>query len=84
MAHHGSSAVHLTASLEGHVLLRVPSMNFAMRAECWGLEITIISADLTDSEGSVPDHPNKANTEIRQVLWILFGFPVHIILTFTL
>lgn len=48
------------------------------------MEITIISADLTDSEGSVPDHPNKANTEIRQVLWILFGFPVHIILTFTL
>lgn len=64
--------------------MRVPSLNFVMWAECWGLEITIISADLTDSEGSVPDDPNKANTEIRQVLWIFFGFPVHIILIFTL
>lgn len=44
-------------------------------AKCWGLEITIIWADLRDSEGSVPDHPNKANTEIRQVLWIFFWFP---------
>lgn len=64
--------------------MRVPSLNFVMWAECWGLEITIISADLTDSEGSVPDDSNKANTEIRQVLWIFFGFPVHIILIFTL
>ena len=48
------------------------------------MEITMISADLTDSEGSVADHPNKANTEIRQVLWIFFGFLVRIILTFTL
>lgn len=48
------------------------------------MEITMISADLTDSEGSVADHPNIANTEIRQVLWIFFGFLVRIILTFTL
>lgn len=81
LAHQGSSAVHLTASLQGHVPLRVPSRNFAMPtlcpwAECWGLEITIIWADLRDAEGSVPDHPNKANTEIRQVLWIFFFFLV--------
>ena len=89
LAHQGSSAVHLPASLQGHAPLRVPSRNFAMPtlcpwAECWGLEITIIWADLRDSEGSVPDRPNKANTEIRQVLWIFFGFPLHVILTFTL
>ena len=94
MAHPGSSAVHLTASLEfidgtleGSIYN--PSINFTMPAlrpwaECWGLDITMISADLTDSEGSVADHPNKANTEIRQVLWIFFGFLVRIILTFTL
>ena len=45
----------------------------------------ILQAYLTDFVGSVPDHCNKINVTIKQVTQIfLFGFPVHIKVTFTL